>query len=214
MEFENGLEQGKKILKSIGKKKAFENLERIKQDILNNDVTEITGFLFAETITFFDPPINKKSDINFVCSALGKKTDKRWYTQFAVVLPGIGLCATDSSRLHILKGFENEKPIYNPVTKTWFTEKELDRDLSMDYPPVKDAVLAHKPETEIELNNLKNEGDEVIIEKDGVACHFNKKYVYDAIGSFTNPKLYWKPGKEPLWIEDDTKLSIIMPIYK
>jgi hypothetical protein len=213
MNFETGLDQGKKSLKSINKAKARENLERILDDILNDDISEMTGFLFSEVVAFFDPPIQKKSDMGFVCSALGKKTDLRWYAQFAVVLPGIGLCATDSKRLHILKNFENEKPVYNPVTKAWLTEKEADRVLSTDYPAVKEAVLDYKPKNEISEDDLQADDEFVVIKKGENLSKYPKKHIYDVIGGFETPKFYWEPGNNPLWIEDNSRLAVIMPMY-
>jgi hypothetical protein len=213
MNFETGLDQGKKSIKSINKAKARENLEKIMYDILQGDITDRTGYLFSEVMTFFDPPIQKKSDLGFVCSALGKKTDLRWYAQFAVVLPGIGLCATDSKRLHILKNFENEKPIYNPITKKWLTEKEADRVLSTDYPAVKEAVMDRKPKNEISEDDLQADGEFVVIKKGESRSQYPKKHIYDVIDGFKDPVFYWEPGKTPLWIEDNSRLAVIMPMY-
>jgi hypothetical protein len=212
MNFETGLDQGKKSLKSINKAKARENLEIILNNILNDDISEMTGFLFSEVMTFFDPPIQKKSDLGFVCSALGKN-DKRWYAQFAVVLPGIGLCATDSKRLHILKNFENEKPVYNPVTKAWLTEKEIGYELNISYPLVQEAVLNHKPKNEISEDDLQADDEFVVIKKGESRSQYPKKHIYDVIGGFKDPVFYWEPGKTPLWIEDNSRLAVIMPMY-
>jgi hypothetical protein len=232
MDFKAGFETGKLDIVSLNKKQVYDKLNLVIDQILRNDLDYTSGQDMAHILSYFQPPMKKNSDMSFITTALLKRksTYGAHYKSFALYQPGIGLMGTDGKRLHILKNFKPddlEKVYYIPESKAWASESEMKAtDISYQYPDVKSLLAMKKDFKEISIYGVENVMEHCIKQNpendsqylfvlDDTTIIFEKKYVNDIINTMDrNAAVFIKSPCEPMFIEDEKRLVLLMPMAK
>ena len=196
----------KKTMTKVTKKGAL-NFVKEMIDRMGNEDTDpyFWGMSLAKLETFFAPSLSPiKNELDWAVQPLSASpNEKRDYCRIGAILPEIGLCCTDSSRLHILLEYSNEKPLIGK-DKTWFTLDEFSYYDFSWYPNVKCLLnytdFEEKEVEVIDINTVKI-GD----------CTINRKFYNQAVSGMKNPVIKGTDNKNPVYIREGNKLAIIMP---
>ena len=196
----------KKTMEKVTKKEALNFVKEMIDRMGNEDNDPyFWGMSLAKLETFFAPPLSPiKNELDWAVQPLStSKDEKRDYCKLGAVLPEIGLCCTDSSRLHILLDYKNEKPLLGK-DKTWFTLDDFSYYDFSWYPNVK-CLLNYDDfeEKEVEVIDINT----VQIGE----CKINRKFYNQAVSGMKNPVIKGTDNKNPIFIREGNKLAIIMP---
>ena len=196
----------KKTMEKVTKKEALNFVKEMIDRMGNGDNDPyFWGMSLAKLETFFAPSLSPiKNELDWVVQPLStSKDEKRDYCKLGAILPEIGLCCTDSKRVHILLDYNNDKPLLGK-DKTWFALEEFSYyDVSW-YPDVKCLLncddLEEKEVEIIDINNVRI-GD----------CKINRKFYNQAVSGMKNPVIKGTDVNNPVYISEGNKLAIIMP---
>lgn len=210
MEFTEAYEMYKQDYSKCQKKEAYEHVQGLISAMQTNGVEPcFFGQALARLEAYFAPPLTpKKEPIDWCIQALNPK-DKRKYTNYGLIIENIGLCCTDAKHLHILKKFENDKPVID-IKKEWKTLEDIGEEDVEWYPPVSN-VMPDK----FELQEFTDVPKVIDNERIGINdAEINRKHFNQAIGGMKDYKIYYAGPKKPVFIEDETKLALIMPFFQ
>ena len=197
----------KKTMTKVTKKEALNFVKEMIDKMGNEDHDPyFWGMSLANLETFFAPSLSPvKNELDWTVQPLStSKNEKREYCKIGVILPEIGLCCTDSARLHLLLDYTNEKPLLGK-DKTWFTLEEFSYYDFSWYPDVK-CLLSYDDleEKEVEIIDINT----VLIGE----CKINRKFYNQAVSGMKSPKIKGTDNKHPVYIMEGNKLAIIMPL--
>jgi hypothetical protein len=186
------------------KKEALIHVENLIEGMKNNDIDPIYfGEALSRLETYFAPALIPKKDPLDWCIQALIGTDCRAYAKYGLIIEDIGLCCTDSHRLHILKNFKGDTSIID-TKKQWLTLEDIEYPDFSWYPNV-ECILSPEKLTPGELEIIDN--DNVMV---GGAI-IDRKYFNQAISGMKNYTLSFINETTPVYIEDENKLAIIMP---
>lgn len=206
MDFTDNYNYTKKTMTKVTKKEALSFVKEMIARMGNEDNDPyFWGMSLAKLETFFSPSLSPiKNELDWAVQPLSASpNEKRDYCRIGAILPEIGLCCTDSSRLHILLDYKNEKPLLGK-DKTWFTLDDFSYYNFSWYPNVK-CLLNYDDfdEKEVEVIDINT----VQIGE----CRINRKFYNQAVSGMKNPVIKGTDNKNPVYIREGNKLAIIMP---
>lgn len=208
MKFTDSYTAHKQNYAKCPKKEAFMHVENLISGMKTNVIDPVYfGEALARLETYFAPALAPKKDpIDWAIQVL-KGTEHRDHAKYGLIIEGVGLCCTDSHRLHILKNFSAEKPIVDSK-KQWLSLQDIGKQDFEWYPDVNRLLSEGKDLIVGELEIIDNET--VMIGE----CMIERKYFNQAISGMKDYTLSFVAENNPVYIEDTTKLSIIMPKLK
>lgn len=210
-DFTENYELNKKDFSKICKKDALFFVQEMIERMKNEDHDPFFyGHALAKLETYFSPPLSPKKDpLDWAIQALHPKEKGRMreYVKVGVVIPELGLCCTDSKRLHILLDYKSEKPIVD-CNKNWWTCEEIGEDADFNwYPDVKHLIEGYAFLTECEPEVYD-------IDYIDVGPHrIKRKYFNQAIAGMETP-VWCTDEKRPVFVKDGNRLAAIMPVKK
>lgn len=208
MEFTDSYTAHKQNYAKCPKKEALGHVEKLIESMKTDTIDPVYfGEALARMEAYFAPALTpKKNPIDWAIQAL-KGTDRREYVKYGIIIEDIGLCCTNGHQLHILKNFSAEKPIVDSK-KQWLSLQDIGKQDFEWYPDIKRLLPEEKELLTGELEIIDNEN--VMIGD----CMIDRKYFNQAISGMKDYTLSFIAKNYPVYIEDATKLSIIMPKLK
>ena len=209
-EFLDNYNQNKKDFAKINKKDALyfvqEMIERMSKE--EHDPF-FYGHALAKLETYFSPPLSPKKDpFDWAIQALDPKdkSRNRNYVKYGVLLPGVGLCCSDSKRLHILTECETPNIILD-CNKNWWSLNDIG-ETGFNWYPDAARILAGKKDAQ------KVEAEVIDIKTIGIGDKkIKRKYYNQAIAGMKNPVILSEDDfRTPVYIEDGNRLAAIMPL--
>ena len=203
----------KEIRKPIGKNKAYEKIQSIIEIL--SDSEYIHGSLpsmLVELESFFTPALRKTEPFEFCLRALLKKENKnKKYVNYGHVTK-YGFCCTDSVRLHLLKGFQNNDKFFNPISRHFFSDDKIIKDI--EYPGI-ESLLKIENGVKVSIDDFE------VVDKDTIQVNlpggksnlFNRKFMTDLINGVKNPEITMDQDVR-IMFENEIVMGTLMIIRK